>query len=166
MAPKRHNVQVGGWTLARPWGILPLSTSCLTLEMARWPVMPVHELGLVISSAEVAMLIFRKLGVHIKGEWPHLCCSHLCLALPLWQKIAHLHCHVVACGSLRGWRRLPLDDGMHIFLHHKLFIKLELAGHLKDMLPVVVLCLGSFTKGHEGVVGARCWCGPEGWSVS
>jgi hypothetical protein len=54
---------------------------------------------------------------------------------------------------------------MHIFLCRELFIKLELAGHLKDMLPAVVLCLSSFTKCQKGEVDSQCRCSPEGWSV-
>ncbi len=45
--------------------------------------MPVHEFGLVISGAEVDVLVLVKLGAHIEGEWPHPCCLHLPLALPL-----------------------------------------------------------------------------------
>ncbi len=81
MAPKRHPEQVGGSNLARHQGILPLSMSCLSLEKAR-AVMPAHEFGLVISGAEADVLVLLKLGVHIKGEWPHPCrLRHILLSL-------------------------------------------------------------------------------------
>jgi hypothetical protein len=54
---------------------------------------------------------------------------------------------------------------MHILLGRKLFVKVESAGHLEDMLPAMILCFSGFIEGYEGAVGAGCQSGAEGWSV-
>ncbi len=41
--------------------------------------MPAHEFGLVVDSGQVGMLVFLKLGIDVKGEWPHPCCLLLLL---------------------------------------------------------------------------------------
>jgi hypothetical protein len=54
---------------------------------------------------------------------------------------------------------------MHILLGRKLFVAVESAGDLEDMLPAMVLYFSSFIEGYKGAVGARCQSGAEGWSV-
>ncbi len=46
-------------------------------------VMPAHELGLVVDSGEIDVLVFLEFGIHVKGEWPHPCCLCLLFALLL-----------------------------------------------------------------------------------
>ncbi len=63
---------------------------------------------------------------------------------------------VVACGPLRGQRWFLEDVGVYVLLRHELFVKVELAGHLDDMLLAVVLRFSGFIEGHKGMVGAQC----------
>jgi hypothetical protein len=63
---------------------MDLTVECKLLEFGEGKVakevMPLHELSLVISGAEVDLLILLQLGVEIEGEWPHSCCLHCCFA--------------------------------------------------------------------------------------
>jgi hypothetical protein len=54
---------------------------------------------------------------------------------------------------------------MDVLFGGELFVQVESAGHLEDMLPLVVLCFRSFKQCHKGTVGARCRSGAEGRSV-
>ncbi len=51
-----------------------------------------------------------------------------------------MYCEVVACGSLRGSKCFLEDAGVDILFGSEFFVKVELAGHLEDVLPLVVLC--------------------------
>jgi hypothetical protein len=54
---------------------------------------------------------------------------------------------------------------MHVLLGRKLFVEVELAGHLEDMLPAMILCFSGFVEGKKGAVGAQCWSDVEGRSI-
>jgi hypothetical protein len=45
------------------------------------------------------------------------------------------------------------------------FVEAESAGHLEDVLPLVILCFRGFAEGNKGAVGVRCRSGAEDWSV-
>ncbi len=51
---------------------------------------------------------------------------------------------VVARGSLRGRKWFLEDVGVDVLLRSEFFVKVELAGHLEDVLPSVVLCFSGF----------------------
>ncbi len=55
-----------------------------------------------------------------------------------------MYCEVVARGSLRGCKWFLEDAGVDVLFGSELFVKVELAGHLEDMLPLVVLCFSGF----------------------
>jgi hypothetical protein len=76
-----------------------------------------------------------------------------------------LHGEVLARGSLRVRDRFLDDVGMDIFFGGELFMQVESAGHLEDVLPLVVLRFRGFKQCHKGTVGARCRSGAEGRSV-
>ncbi len=54
---------------------------------------------------------------------------------------------------------------MDVLLRRELFLKMESAGNLEDMLLLVILCFGGFTEGNKGAIGAQCRSSVEGWSV-
>jgi hypothetical protein len=54
---------------------------------------------------------------------------------------------------------------VYVLLHHELFVEVESARHLEDMLPAVVLCFSGLREGHKGAVGARRRSGAKGRSV-
>ncbi len=76
-----------------------------------------------------------------------------------------MHGGVVAHGSLRVRKGFLGDVGMDVLFGGELFIQVEFARHLEDMLPLVVLRFCGFKKCHKGTVGARCQSGLEGRSV-
>ncbi len=54
---------------------------------------------------------------------------------------------------------------MDVLFGGELFIQVESAGHLEDVLPLMVLRFRGFKQCHEGTVGAQCRSGAEGRSV-
>ncbi len=54
---------------------------------------------------------------------------------------------------------------MDFLLCHEIFVEVELAQHLEDMLPAAVLRFSGLIEGHKGAVGAGCRSGAEGRSV-
>ncbi len=54
---------------------------------------------------------------------------------------------------------------MDVLLGGELFVQVELAMHLEDVLLLVVLRFRGFKQCHEGMVGTRCQSGAEGRSV-
>ncbi len=76
-----------------------------------------------------------------------------------------MHGEVIVCGSLRVRNGFLGDVGMDVLFGSELFVQVESAGHLEDMLPLMVLRFRGFKQCHEGTVGAQCWSGAEGRSV-
>jgi hypothetical protein len=72
---------------------------------------------------------------------------------------------VVASGSLRVRNRFLGDVGMDVLFSGELFVQVEPAGHLEDVLLSMVLRFRGFKQCHEGTVGAQCRSGAEGRSV-
>jgi hypothetical protein len=54
---------------------------------------------------------------------------------------------------------------MDVLFGGEIFVQVEPARHLEDMLPSMVLHFRGFKQCLEGTVGARCWSGAEGRSV-
>ncbi len=76
-----------------------------------------------------------------------------------------MHGEVVACGSLRVRNGFLGDVGMDILFGGEIFVQVELAGHLEDVLPLMVLRFRGFKQCHEGTVGAQCRSSAERRSV-
>ncbi len=76
-----------------------------------------------------------------------------------------MHGEVVACGSLRVRDRFLEDVGTNVLFGGELFVQVESAGHLENVLSLVVLRFHGFKQCHEGTVGTRCQSGAEGRSV-
>ncbi len=51
---------------------------------------------------------------------------------------------------------------MDVLFGGEIFVQVESAGHLEDVLPSMVLRFCGFKQCHKGTVGARCRSGVEG----
>ncbi len=58
-----------------------------------------------------------------------------------------------------------VDVGVYILFGGELFVEVELARHLEDVLSMVVLGFSGFIECHKGAVDARCQSSAEGRSV-
>jgi hypothetical protein len=76
-----------------------------------------------------------------------------------------LHGEVIARGSLRVRNGFLGDVGMDVLFGSEIFVQVELAGHLEDVLLSMVLRFRGFKQCHKGMLGARCRSGAEGRSV-
>jgi hypothetical protein len=65
-----------------------------------------------------------------------------------------LHGEVVACGSLRVCNGFLGDVGMDVLFGGEIFVQVELARRLEDVLPSMVLRFRGFKQCREGTVGA------------
>ncbi len=54
---------------------------------------------------------------------------------------------------------------MDVLFGGEIFVQVESAEHLEDVIPLMVLRFRGFKQCHEGTVGAQCWSGAEGRSV-
>jgi hypothetical protein len=54
---------------------------------------------------------------------------------------------------------------MNVLFSGEIFVQVELAGHLEDVLPPMVLRFRGFKQCHKGTVGAQCRSSAEGRSV-
>ncbi len=55
---------------------------------------------------------------------------------------------------------------MDVLFGGEIFVQVESAGHLEDVLLLMVLRFRGFKQCHKGTVGAQCRSGAEGRSVS
>ncbi len=76
-----------------------------------------------------------------------------------------MHGEVVARGSLRVRNGFLGNVGIDVLFGGEIFVQVESAGHLKDVLPSMVLRFRGFKQCHKGTVGVRCRSGAEGRSV-
>ena len=58
-----------------------------------------------------------------------------------------------------------MDVGVYVLFGGKLFVEVEPARHLEDVLLTVVPGFSGFVECHKGAVGARCQSGAERRSV-